>query len=367
MELRYKPDWDDARKHFVAWWEGRSLGRPAMAVCAPRSEPLPFPPLAPNPHADPKSHALDAGRRLDEQEAWMATRAFVGEMFPKFSLDLGPGSLALYLGSEPGFSWDTIWFEPCLPKDDPESVALPVFDPETRWWRTHLEMVRRGAERARGKGYMTVPDLVEGIDILAALRDPQELLYDLYDRPAWVHRWLERLDRLYFQYFDPIYDLVKDADGGNAFTAFQVWAPGRMAKVQCDFSYMIGPDMFAEFVAPYLTRQVARLDYAVYHLDGPACIPHVRHLVKIPGLNAIQWTPGTGHPGLGDSCWFDLYHQVRDGGKSLLLLGVDMDRIPALLKEFGPDGLFIMPNRECAGEAEARDLLKRAEDWSAAH
>lgn len=193
------------------------------------------------------------------------------------------------------------------------------------------------------------------------------LLFDLIDRPAWVHRWLEQINELYFRYFDPIHDLVKDTEGGNAFTAFQVWAPGRMAKVQCDFSYMIGPDMFAEFTAPYLDRQVARLDYSVYHLDGIACIPHVQHLIRIPKLNAIQWTPGAGEPGVGDSRWFDLYHQVRDGGKSLLLLGAAPEQLPALLKEFGPDGLFIVLDRECETETEARDLLKRTEDWSAAH
>ena len=364
MSLLYKPDWADAQKHFRAWWQGKSLGRPALAVCAPRAVPHPFPALPAHPQDDPKTHALDTDRRLDEQESWMAGRHFVGEMFPKFSLDLGPGSLALYLGSEPGFSWQTIWFEPCIDADAPESAALPVFDPDNRWWRTHLAMIRRGVERARGRCLMTVPDLVEGIDILAAMRDPQKLLYDLYDRPEWVHRWLNRLDDLYFEYFDRIHEAVKDAEGGNAFTAFQVWAPGRMAKVQCDFSYMIGPDMFAEFVAPYLARQCDRLDYAVYHLDGPACLPHVQHLVKIKGLNAIQWTPGAGQPGLGDACWYDLYHQVRDGGKSLLLLGVAMERIPDVLREFGPDGLFIMPDRECANEEEARDLLKRAEAWS---
>jgi hypothetical protein len=212
---------------------------------------------------------------------------------------------------------------------------------------------------------MTVPDLVEGLDILASLRGSQELLTDLYDRPEWVHRWLDRIGELYFEYFDRIYDLVKDPAGGNAFTAFQVWAPGRMAKVQCDFCYMIGPDMFAEFVAPQLARQCQRLDYAVYHLDGQSCIPHVQHLVKIDRLNAIQWTPGAGQPGLGESCWYDLYHQVRAGGKSLLLLGVAMDKIHDLLREFGPDGLFIMPDRECESEAAARDLIKRVEDWSA--
>jgi len=364
MSLLYKPDWVDAQKHFKAWWDGKSLGRPAFAVCAPSDQPHPFPALPASPHAQPEPFYLDADRRLDEQESWIAGRAFLGEMFPKFSLDLGPGSLAIYLGCQPGFAWDTIWFEPCLDPANPESAALPVFDPDNRWWRTHLELVRRGAERARGKCFMTVPDLVEGLDILAAQRGPQELLTDLYDRPEWVHRWLERLADLYFEYFDRIYDVVKDPAGGNTFTAFQVWAPGRMAKLQCDFSYMIGPDMFAEFVAPDLAKQCRRLDYAVYHLDGQACIPHVQHLVKIDRLNAIQWTPGAGQPGLGDSCWYDLYHQVRAGGKSLLLLGVEMEKIRALLREFGPDGLFIMPTRECESEAAARDLLKRVEDWS---
>ena len=279
-------------------------------------------------------------------------------------MDLGPGSLALYLGSEPGFSWATVWFEACMKADDPESFPFVKYDPENRWWKTHFDMVKYGAERAKGKGYMTVPDLVEGLDILAAMRDPQRLLYDLYDRPAWVHRWLDHLDGLYFDYFDRIYDVVKDENGGNSFTAFQVWAPGRMAKVQCDFCYLIGPDMFAEFVAPYLARQCARLDYSVYHLDGPACIPHVQHLVKIPKLNAIQWTPGAGAADLGDPCWYDLYHEVRAGGKGLLLLGVRPDLIKPLLKEFGPDGLFIMPGKEYETEQAALDFIHQVEDWS---
>ncbi len=364
--MLYKNDWNEAKKHFNAWWAGKSLGRPAVAVCAPAANPHAFPVPHDQHHASPERHALDAERRLDEQESWMAGRAFVGERFPNFSLDLGPGSLALYLGCEPGFGRNTIWFKPCIDSLNPEGATLPSFNPDNPWWRRHLEMIERGVARAGGKCLMTVPDLVEGLDILAAMRAPQLLLYDLYDRPEWVHRWLISLETLYFEYFDRIYEMVRDGEGGNAFTCFQVWAPGRMAKIQCDFSYMIGPDMFAEFVAPYLSRQCDRLDYAVYHLDGIACIQHVPSLIKIGRLNAIQWTPGAGQPDLGDSCWYDLYHQVRAGGKSLLLLGMPMKRMPELLREFGPDGLFIMPNQECETESEARDLLKRAEDWSSA-
>ena len=362
--MLYKDGWPEAQKHLLAWWEGRSLGRPALGVVTPRDHPLSFPDLPPKTYPDPRALHLDTERRLDEQEAHMARHAFLAEAFPNFSLDLGPGSLALYLGGEPDFAWHTVWYKTLIDPENPESAPLPDFNPDNPWWRLHHAMITRAAERAAGKALADVPDVIEGIDILSALRGPQDTLCDLYDRPEWVHRWLARLDEMYFRYFDPLRDLVKDAEGGNAFTAFQVWAPGRMAKIQCDFSYMIGPDMFAEFVKPHLESQCERLDYAVYHLDGPACIQHVRHLVKIRKLNAIQWTPGTGHPGLGDPCWYDLYHEARAGGKSLLLLGVDPDAFRPLLREFGPDGLLLYPTGSFASEAEGRDFIKRVEDWS---
>ena len=61
MTLMYKPDWAEAQQHFAAWWRGKSLGRPALAVCAPRANPLPFPPLVPRPNDTPKAHCLGCG------------------------------------------------------------------------------------------------------------------------------------------------------------------------------------------------------------------------------------------------------------------------------------------------------------------
>jgi len=362
--MLYKDNWPEAQKHLAAWWEGKSLGRPAVGALSLRDRPLPFPELPPKSYPDPRAACLDTVRSLDNQEAFMVRHEFLGETFPEFSLNLGPGSLALYLGSEPDFAWSTIWYKEAIDPDNPESTPLPVYNPDNPWWRLHFDMTRQAAQRADGKALASVPDVIEGLDILSALRGPQNTLYDLYDRPEWVHRWLERLGDVYFDYFDRLCDVVKAPDGSNAFTAFQAWGPGRTAKIQCDFAYMIGPDMFAEFAKPYLARQCERLDYTVFHLDGPACIPHVQHLVKIPHLNAIQWTPGSGHPGLGDPCWYDLYHQVRDGGKSLLLLWIEMETIPALLREFGSDGIYIRPIHTFKNVAEAHDYLKRTGDWA---
>jgi 5-methyltetrahydrofolate--homocysteine methyltransferase len=361
--LLYKHDWDETKRHFEAWWNRSILERPTVAFTAPRDKPLAR--IEPKPATTPEQAHTDLDCVLSRQEKYFAENRFFAEAFPNAAINLGAGSLAAYLGSELGFAWDTIWFEP-LPEllEAPESVQLPVYDPDNRWWRKQLDMARTTAAAARGKYVPTIPDVVENIDILAAMRGPQQTLFDLYDRPEWVKQWIRRIDELYFEYYDRLYEIVRDENGGSSFTAFEIWGPGRTAKVQCDFSAMIGPDMFREFVVPGLTAQCAKLDYSVFHLDGPECIPHVQHLVRIEELDAIQWTPGSGKPPLDDPCWYDLYHQVVEGGKALLLVAgfLTEKQARAIAREVGVNGVYFRL-ASAASEAEGEDLLKRVMDW----
>ena len=71
---------------------------------------------------------------------------------------------------------------------------------------------------------------------------------DLVERPTWVEERLAEINAAFFAAFDLLYAKVRDADGGNAFSAFRIWGPGKTAKVQCDFSCMISPRMFRQFV-----------------------------------------------------------------------------------------------------------------------
>ena len=359
--MLYKTDVDEARCGLTAWWRGEDVGRPVLGFRAPRDEPLAAVHVPPEPAA-PRDCHLDMDYVLAVQEAGFARERFFGDLIPYFDVNIGPGSMATYLGSEPGFDRRTVWYNPCIDHENPEGAPLPVFDDDNPWWRRHLDMVRAAADRARGRCLASIPDLIEGLDIVASLRGTMELLYDLNDRADWVKRWVDRIGELYFDYFDPLYEIVKDEDGGCAFTAFHIWAPGRMAKVQCDFAYMIGPETFAEFAVPALERQCDRLDYSVFHLDGPACIRHVPHLVGIESLNAIQWTPGAGNPDVGDPCWYDLYHRVLDGGKSLLLIGTDWQRAERVAAECGTRGIFFVVS-PVASEAEGEALLARAASW----
>ena len=119
-----------------------------------------------------------------------------------------------------------------------------------------------------------------------------------------------------------IYDLIKDEWGGNVYTAFSIWGPGRTGKVQCDASAMFSTRVFERLVAPALGEQCRWLDYSLYHLDGTQAMHHVDHLLAIDALNAIEWTPQAGIEGGGSPRWYDLYRRILAGGKGVQAVGV---------------------------------------------
>lgn len=294
--------------------------------------------------------------RLSANLARMSRTFFGGVAFPVFDADVGgPGSLALFLGAEGHLAPDTVWYSPCI--DDPDRHPALHFDRECEWWRYHMAAIDIALEHAQGRYLVGFPDLIENVDTLAQLRDPELLLIDMIERPEWVERMVEEVNQAYFQCFDAIRERVADASGGNAWTAFALWGPGRTAKVQCDFSCMISPAMFQRFVLPALDRQCRWLDYAMYHLDGTQALSQLDNLLSIDALSAIEWTPQAGLPGGGSPRWFDLYRRIRAAGKSVQAVGVAYDEVEPLLDAVGSEGMFVMTS--APNETAARRLLDR--------
>ena len=60
---------------------------------------------------------------------------------------------------------------------------------------------------------------------------------------------------------------------GGIFSA--CWGPGRTFPLQCDFSIMISPEHFREFVKPELTFFANWSDRTKYHLDGEGALRHL--------------------------------------------------------------------------------------------
>jgi 5-methyltetrahydrofolate--homocysteine methyltransferase len=230
-----------------------------------------------------------------------------------------------------------------------------TFDPDNKWWRLHKQIVSDGVKNSQGRYLVGVPDLIEGMDTLAQLRGHNQIVLDLFKRPKWVHARLREITNLYFIYFDAIYDMIKDDVGGNAYSCYSIWGPGRTAKVQCDFSALISPSMFKKFVEPYLREQCSNLDFTLYHFDGTNALCHLDLLLKIPEITAIQWVPGAGKPLPESPKWFSIYKKILKAGKSLWL-NIPINLVKKFVRTFGEKGLFIITNAK--SEKEARDLIE---------
>ena len=347
--MKLKPDWSAARENFTKWWAGKGL---AVWISAPRRDvdasALPPPPPDEVPNS---ARWSDPVRRRIVSERGLARQCYLAETFPIYNTDTGPGSLGAFLGAAPQFERRTVWYEPCIA--DPDSYGpIKLSTKNNRWLDVQLAMIDEGVRSSDGRWLVGMPDLVENLDTLAAMRGSENLLMDLIERPGWVSDRLAEINEAYFQAFDILYNRIRDEHGGNAYGIFLIYGPGKMAKVQCDFSCMISPAMFNEFVLPHLKAQCDWLDYPMYHLDGTTAMQHLDSLLSIDSLKAIEWTPQAGQPQGGNKQWYDLYRRIKAGGKSVQAVGVLPDEVVPLIEAVGPEGLYILTKADSQDQAE---------------
>ena len=349
----WKPDWVTTRKHMLDWWDRKGLvigmwgGLPMDGTPHATTTPPPTPESL-------RDGYVNGELRARRNHHTLAHQTFPLDIIPVSETDIGPGSLALLLGSEPGFVEDTVWFDPSMAGyEQPETLPPFRFDETNPWWRVTETTLAACAKMGRGNYFAGCPDLIENIDILAALRGPQACLMDMIDRPEWVEEKVAEINEVWFAACQRIYDIIKDDDGGSVFGAFRLWAPGKVAKLQCDASAMFSPVMFRRFVQPGLAAQCAWLDRSMYHLDGTQAMGHLDALLEIGDLDAIEWTPQSSMEGGGHPRWFPMYRRILAAGKSLQIVNITPAEIIPLLDAIGGHGVYVITNFSSVDEAEA--------------
>jgi len=355
--LLYRQDMDEVRARLTTWWNGGDIGRPAMQITAPRQEPIEHVEAMPEPPDWQTNYSTrDFRYRVNLSLRACINTHYLGEAVPYVSPDLAPNCLALFLGC-PGVEMPgTVWCKPCI--ESPETARFE-YDPQNFYWRFCLKLAREQLRLGRGKFLLQFPDLIEGLDTLAAMRGNELLLVDLVERPDWVHSCLRQITDRYFHYYDILYDLLRDEVGGSIFWA---WAPGRMAKFQCDFSAMISPAMFAEFMLPVLREMCERVSYCMYHWDGPGALCHQELLLSIPRLTMLQWTPGAGQEPTWHRKWWPYYHRTFEAGKKMLIGCDTLEHLRELKAEFGESFKQFLINMHVGSPREAEEALKIASD-----
>ena len=383
----YKVNMEAAKEKFRNYWAHKNTGRPLMCVIARRPEVEQYSDGTPVEGGyldqicqgkyynmpeelkwkDMEDKYQNPQRIVDRYRYFCETHAFLGESFPNLNIDFGPGSLASYLGAEIGFKEDTVWFNKCL--DSWDGVPKLTFDPENKWFKKHIQLAKDCQALAGDDFYVDMPDLMENIDVLASLRGAQDILFDLLDEPEMIGERIQEVTDIYYEYYDRFYDIIKDEEGGNAYTVFQIWGPGRTVKLQCDFSAMMSPEDFRKYIQPSLRTQSENVDHVLYHLDGPAAIKHMDALMEIDGIDALQWTSGDAGPDGTLPDWDVIYDKAIAAGKSIwvkVYSGEFEDwirNVDRIVNKYGSHSLFLLfPEMSMEQAAYLLDYADR--NWS---
>ncbi len=307
-----EPDWSRLERDWAAWWN-HELQRPMLIAVSTRHTDRVRPDwwtggLGQIPHSVP---AVDIAA-----EAWddISRTTHDGDSWPRFWMNYGPGIGAGFLGGVVEPAPNTVWFLPGIWKDKPLDEIRPFYNRENLWWRRVQDVTRACIEQFAGRAQVGFTDIGGNLDIAASLRDTMNLLLDCADDPDAVGELCQDgSPPLWLRYYD-----------GNCPHRARRPRHERMGPAlesrpdlhaASDFSYMISPGQFEQWVAPDVAACCARLDHGFYHLDGKGQIPHLDHLLAIPDLCGIQWIPGDGQPESADPVWWPLLKRIRDAGK----------------------------------------------------
>jgi 5-methyltetrahydrofolate--homocysteine methyltransferase len=243
-------------------------------------------------------------------------------------------TMAHYLGGNVMFGDDTVWVKPVIKQWDDFEIK---FDENNPWWKRSLNLLEKSCRALRKHCFVSLPDFGDAMTCLSLLRGTENLLFDLLDNKDAVLRARDEFIKAWPLYHKACWQIYSRYYPGDF--SWLTWAPGKTYAVQCDFSTMISPEQFKEFVVPELEALSQYLDYMIWHLDGPEEIRHLDILLDMPFIKAIQWVPGAGHPSTGH--WLELLAKIQSKGKSICCYTGSIEETQLLQKELSPKGLMI--------------------------
>jgi hypothetical protein len=208
-----------------------------------------------------------------------------------------------------------VWF---YPESMPDIAELDFkYLPDNAWLLRTKEVIQASVDRWQNRIFVGFCDLGGALDVISTFRSPDAMIFDLFDHPEELKRLIWEMHEVWWRYYEEFEAITASANPGYSGWA-AIFSEDTYYILQCDFAYMIGPEMFDEFVKPELTASARKLANAFYHLDGQGQLAYLDSLLEIEAIAGIQWVPGAGSPDI--THWPDVYKKISDSGKKIHLI-----------------------------------------------
>ncbi len=342
--------WARTRMAFREFWAGR-LPRPVvLAQCRGRDPGRPQPP-APYPGQHNCHDFSWTPDQVVDRVDWELSRfVFLGDAYPQFYTGyFGPGCIAAFVGAAVNNTSGNVWYEP--PRTLPVTDLHFEYDPDNVWLRRVKGICAAAVRRWQGEVLVLMPDMGAPFDVLSMFRPGEQLLLDLYDHPEEVKRVSLELHGLFHRFYNELAEAMGAGTYGYSDWS-RIYSETPCHMLSSDFAYMIGPEMFDEFVGPIVADSSRILARSFYHVDGPGQLPHLDFLLAIKELDGIQWVPGAGQPECDQ--WPGVYGRIRAAGKKIQVMG-GLDVFERVLSQLGGPGPGLINLYDDARDFDIKD------------
>jgi len=355
LELETKPDFDKCMERIYTWYNQELIDRPPIRFSAHNAEYNAATILEGRTWPTLKDRWFDAEYQIELFLHELKHQQFMAETFPCYWPNLGPEVYSAFYGSELTYQEVTAYSTPLI-KDWSEAENL-TFNVNSEYLLKLEQLTEIALSQCKGKFLVGYTDLHPGTDCAAAWRDPQQFCLDLILYPDEAKKLIEISYRDFFEIFDR-FDKKLKQHGQPSISWMNIPSFGKMHIPSCDFSAMISPEDFNEFVLPGHIAEVKHFDHNIYHLDGKGVAKHIDRILEIKEINAIQWVQG-----MGDDTpimqWEPLIKKIQKAGKSIII-DLQVSELEAFISTFDKKGVYLC----IAADYDIQpDIIKRVEKW----
>lgn len=346
--------WEKIKKDYTAWWKGE-LERPLINIELTGKDPRMSKPEESMFNSTALyDFSIPADVIVRHWEYMLSCKKYAGDAYPYVLPDFGPGVNAAFMGAK-GFPTPlTVWFE--AEKKIPMDKLHFEFNPEESWFKRIKEIYTAAADYFQGSVCLAMTHLNNGIDPVARFFDSETMALAFYDDPDNLKRLIWETHELCLRYYDEFAKVIGPDNPGYTCWGY-MFSTEPHFMFQSDFSAMIGPPMFKEFILPELEECCKKVANSFYHLDGPGQLPHLDTILSIPQLKGVQWIPGDGKPDYKH--WPEVYRKIRDAGKLIQLFG-DLDTLEVVADQLGSaKGIYFWGEFDISEEDKVMRLLEK--------
>ncbi|MBN1942974.1 MAG: hypothetical protein JW849_06735 [Phycisphaerae bacterium] len=342
-------------ENLTAWWNHQDIGRALVRAHYPipgrsNAKKINMNSYWPSPDGEPDIDGLVQAQVHGVRHGTLnpICEALLETLSHNYGRRGTPMNMSWYLGGTVKYTEASVWIDPFV--QDWKNYEVK-FDPNNRWVQLSKRLMDAQGKFTNGRELVWLPDLGDALTCFSLMRGAEQLLLDLIDEPDVISNKIRDFAQAFIAAHSYFHESYRQYWPGDA--SCLIWAPDKTYMCQCDFSVMLSPDMFRQFVIPELDAISRYLKYMVWHLDGYEEVRHLPALLELPYIQAIQIQPGANRPPASSEVWMPVCKKCQEAGKSLFVYANSPEEFEHLAKHLDHAGLMISCNYILKDEADA--------------